>query len=81
VGLADGRSLSFIEIIAEQAQGKEHFCYTIRKMERLVWRGCQSRMTRRKADVVRVRLDNDDTSTAPDHPFLMRMARLDQQPP
>src|SRR5579883_255978 len=31
VALADGRSLSFKELIAEQAEGKEHFGYTIRK--------------------------------------------------
>src|SRR5512142_3127190 len=31
VALADGRALSFEEIVAEQARGIEHFCYTIRK--------------------------------------------------
>jgi len=30
VALVDGRHLSFLELIAEQAQGKEHFGYTIR---------------------------------------------------
>ncbi|MCZ7382332.1 MAG: ATP-binding protein, partial [Candidatus Methanoperedens sp.] len=30
IALADGRTLSFKEIMAEQAAGKEHFCYTIR---------------------------------------------------
>ena len=74
VALADGRSLSFIEIIAEQAQGKEHFCYTIREdgkigLERIV----NPRMTRRKADVVRVWLDNDEyLDCTPDHPFMLR---------
>jgi len=32
VALADGRNLSLKEIVAEQADGKEHFCYTIRTM-------------------------------------------------
>ncbi len=31
VALADGRNLSFEAIVAEQAAGKEHFCYTIRR--------------------------------------------------
>jgi DNA gyrase subunit B len=31
ISLTDGRNLSFIEIIEEQEQGKQHFCYTIRK--------------------------------------------------
>ncbi len=31
VALADGRSLSFVDLIAEQEAGREHFCYTIRR--------------------------------------------------
>src|SRR2546425_9711302 len=31
VALAGGRSLSFKDIVAEQAEGKEHFRYTIRR--------------------------------------------------
>src|SRR5690349_8050055 len=41
VALADGRALSFAELVAEQAEGKGHFCYTIRRdgtigLERIV---------------------------------------------
>jgi DNA gyrase subunit B len=74
VALADGRALSFKEIIAEQAQGKEHFCYTIREdgkigLERIV----NPRMTRASAEVVRVRLDNGEyLDCTPDHPFMLR---------
>ena len=74
VALADSRTLSFLEIIAEQAQGKEHFCYTIREdgkieLERIV----NPRMTRRNADVVRVWLDNNEyLDCTPNHPFMLR---------
>lgn len=30
IALVDGRNLSFKQLVTEQAQGKEHFCYTIR---------------------------------------------------
>ncbi|MEA3341113.1 MAG: DNA topoisomerase (ATP-hydrolyzing) subunit B [Chloroflexota bacterium] len=74
VALADGRSLSFKEIVAEQSMGKEHFCYTIRRdgqvgLERIL----DARMTRASAKVVRVTLDTGETVTCtPDHLFMLR---------
>lgn len=74
VALADGRSLSFQDLVAEQAQGQVHFCYTIRQggqigLERIT----NARMTRRDAAVVRVTLDNGEQLTCtPDHPFMLR---------
>lgn len=74
VALADGRSLSFKELIAEQAEGKEHFGYTIRRdgtigLERLI----NVRMTKASAQVVRVTLDNGETIVCtPDHRFMLR---------
>ena len=74
VALADGRSLSFKEIVAEQSEGIEHFCYTIRNdgkigLERIV----NARMTKRNASVVRVTLDNGETLTCtPAHLFMLR---------
>src|SRR5438876_882249 len=74
VALADGRSLSFKELVAEQAEGKEHFSYTIRKdgtigLERLV----NARMTKAKAKVIRVTLDNGESIVCtPDHHFMLR---------
>jgi DNA gyrase subunit B len=74
VAIADGRSLSFKEIIAEQAAGKEHFCYTIRNdgkigLERII----NPRRTKANAKVMKVILDNGETITCtPDHPFMMR---------
>ncbi|GFO97970.1 DNA gyrase subunit B [groundwater metagenome] len=74
VALADGRALSFKEIITEQAAGKEHFCYTIRNdgkigLERII----NARMTKACAIVLKVTMDNGETFTCtPDHPFMMR---------
>lgn len=74
VALADGRALSFKEIINEQANGKEHFCYTIRNdgtigLERII----NPRMTKAKADVIKVTLDTDEKIICtPDHPFMLR---------
>lgn len=74
VALADGRSLSFKDIVAEQAMGKEHFCYTIRHdgtigLERII----NPRMTKANAQVIQVTLDNGETLICtPDHPFMVR---------
>jgi DNA gyrase subunit B len=74
VALADGRSLSFKEIVAEQAEGKEHFCYTIRHdgtigIERVI----NARITKENAQVIRVTLDNGEVLICtPDHPFMLR---------
>src|SRR5579859_5694026 len=74
VALADGRSLSFENLVAEQAEGKEHFGYTIRKggsigLERLI----NARMTKAQANVIRVTLDNGEAIICtPDHRFMLR---------
>ncbi len=74
VALADGRNISFQEMVAEQANGKEHFCYTIRKdgtigLERIE----HARVTKRNAEVIRVRLDNGEAIICtPDHRFMLR---------
>lgn len=74
VALADGRSLSFKEIVAQQAMGKEHFCYTIRQdgtigLERII----NARMTKANAEVIEVTLDNGETIICtPDHRFMLR---------
>ena len=74
VALADGRELSFAELVAEQAMGKEHFCYTIRRDGQIgVERAINARVTKRNAEVIRVTLDNGETITCtPDHRFMLR---------
>ena len=74
IALADGRAISFRELIAEEAAGQEHFAYTIRNdgtigLERII----NARMTKAHADVVRVTLDTGETITCtPDHRFMLR---------
>ena len=74
VALADGRSLSFEDLVVEQAEGKEHFGYTIRKdgkigLERLI----HARMTKAQTTVVRITLDNGEAIVCtPDHQFMLR---------
>ncbi|MBI4341466.1 MAG: hypothetical protein HY598_04200, partial [Candidatus Omnitrophica bacterium] len=74
VALADGRGLSFLELVEEAAQGKEHFCYTIMPdgcvgIERIL----HPRKTRTSTKVVEVRLDNGERVVCtPDHQFMLR---------
>ncbi len=74
VALADGRSLSFKDLVAEQSEGKEHFGYTIRHdgkigLERLI----NARMTKAQTKVIRVTLDNGQSIICtPDHRFMLR---------
>ena len=74
LALADGRAISLIEIVAEQAEGKENFCYTIRDdgnigIERII----NARMTKKDAEVIKLTLDNGETIICtPDHPFMLR---------
>ncbi len=72
--LADGRRLSFAEIVAEQGEGKEHFCYTINQsgnvaIEKIV----NARITKKNATVIKINLDNNETIICtPDHLFMLR---------
>ncbi len=74
VALADGRDVSFEDLVAEHAAGKANFCYTIRKdgtvgLAEIV----HPRLTRRDADLVKVVLDNGhEIRCTPDHLFMLR---------
>ncbi|MBD3306775.1 hypothetical protein GF348_10375, partial [candidate division KSB3 bacterium] len=74
VALADGRDLSVEELVAEQAAGQEHFCYTIRHDGKIgLERVLNARITKRNVEVIRVTLDNGEVITCtPDHPFMLR---------
>ena len=74
VALADGRSLSFKDLVADQAQGKEHFVYTIRNDGQIgLERAINARITKRNAEIVLVTLDNGETiKCTPDHRFMLR---------
>jgi DNA gyrase subunit B len=74
VALADGRHVSFEQLVEEHAAGRRNYCYTIRKdgtigLEEIL----HPRVTKRAAEVVRVVLDNDEAITCtPDHLFMLR---------
>jgi len=74
IALVDGRDLTFKELIDEQSEGKEHYCYTIRKNGTIgVERAINARKTKENTPVVRVTLDNDKVITCtPDHLFMTR---------
>ncbi len=74
VALADGRNLSFIQLVEEAKHGKQNFCYTIKgdgsvgieKIENL-------RITKQNAEVIKIILDNDkEIICTPDHKFMLR---------
>ncbi|HNX47677.1 MAG TPA: DNA topoisomerase (ATP-hydrolyzing) subunit B [Methanomassiliicoccales archaeon] len=74
VSLLDGRELTFEEMVKEQSEGKEHFCYTIRKNGTIgVEKAINARRTKENAPVIRVTLDNGEVITCtPDHQFMTR---------
>ncbi len=74
VALVDGRDLSFKELVKEQAEGKEHFCYTIRKNGTIgVEKAINARKTEENTPVIRVTLDDGEAITCtPDHLFMTR---------
>lgn len=74
VALADGRELTFIELVEESKQGKENFCYTIMGngsigIEKILYPRC----TKQNAEVIKITLDNDEEIiSTPDHLFMLR---------
>lgn len=72
VALADGRSLSFKEIVAEQAQGIQHECLTMNDDAMVPEKIINPRMTKANAEVVKVTFNNGQSVICtPEHLFLM----------
>jgi DNA gyrase subunit B len=74
VALADGRGISFLELIKEQEQGKTNYCYTISKDGRIAISEIKNvRRTKQNTEVVKVTLDNqEEIICTPDHKFMLR---------
>ncbi|MDP2913406.1 MAG: DNA topoisomerase (ATP-hydrolyzing) subunit B [Candidatus Omnitrophota bacterium] len=74
VALADGRDVSFVDLMKEAGIGKVNYCYTIRGdgtvgVEKLI----NPRRTRRKTAVIKIVLDNGaEIICTPDHKFMLR---------
>jgi len=74
ISLADGSVKTIKEIVDEQAEGKEHFCYTVRESGNIgIERITNARMTKANAEVIKLTLDNGEILICtPDHPFMLR---------
>ncbi len=74
LALADGRHLSFAELVTEQAAGNEHFGYTIRRDGQIgIAPLVHARRTKQGAEVIRVVLDTGEAIICtPDHRFMLR---------
>jgi len=74
VALADGRALSFIELVEEARAGKQNFCYTVLLDGRVgIEQILHPRKTRVQAAVVEVCLDNDErVICTPGHLWMLR---------
>lgn len=74
VALADGRNISFKKLVEEDKDGRENFCYTIKKdgiigIEKIK----HPRITRKDVDVIKVILDNnEEIICTPDHRFMLK---------
>ncbi|WP_371265407.1 LAGLIDADG family homing endonuclease [Pleurocapsa sp. PCC 7319] len=74
ITLVDGRSLSFQELVTEQEEGKQNFCYTIRHDGKIgIEKIINARVTKKNAEVIKLTLDNGESITCtPDHRFMLR---------
>jgi DNA gyrase subunit B len=74
VALADGRNISFKNLVEENEQGKENFCYTIKKDKTIGIAKIENpRMTKKNVTVIKVVLDNNEKIICtPEHNFMLR---------
>src|SRR3989338_8650021 len=74
VRLADGRSLSFKELIREHLQGKKNFAYTINDEGRIeMGEILHPRLTKRQQRILKILLDNGkEIRCTLDHKFMLR---------
>jgi DNA gyrase subunit B len=71
IALADGRDLSFEELVEEDKLGKKNFCYTMQDDEHIgIAPILNPRVTKRNTEVVKIILDTgEELICTPDHPF------------
>jgi DNA gyrase subunit B len=74
VALADGRNISFKELVRENEERKQNFCYTILNNGHIgIAPIFNPRITKRKAEVINVVLDTGERlRCTPDHLFMAR---------
>lgn len=71
VALADGRNLSFKELVEESAQGKQNFCYTMLNNGHIgIAPILNPRMTKQNTEIIKIALDSgEELRCTPDHLF------------
>jgi len=74
VALADGRNISFKQLLEEHKQGKKNFCYTINNDGSIGIEKIENpRITKRNAEVMKIILDNNQEIICTlDHKFMLR---------
>ena len=74
VALADGRSITFKQLVGEDAQGKKNYCYTIEADGAMGIKPITNpRITNKDAQVMKVILDNgEEIICTKDHLFMLR---------
>jgi len=74
IALADGRKVSFIELIDEYNEGKENYCYTFLDDSKVGIQKIENpRMTKATTSVIKIVLDNDEEIICtPEHLFMLR---------
>jgi len=74
VALADGRDLSFKQLVKESKQGKENYCYTILENGTIGIKPIKHpRKTKINTEVLKIILDNkEEIVCTPDHLFMLR---------
>jgi DNA gyrase subunit B len=74
IALADGRNLSFIELIQEWNTGKTNYCYTIKNNGEMgIEKILHPRVTDKNTAVIKIILDNnEEIICTPDHKFMLR---------
>lgn len=74
VALADGRNLSFKELVEENKDGKQNYCYTVKQDGSIGLALIKSpRLTKKNAQVIKILLDDGkEIICTPDHKFMLR---------
>ncbi len=74
IALADGRNVSFKQLVEESNNGNKNFCYTIKKDGNIgIEEIKHPRITKNCTEVIKIILDNDqDIICTPNHKFMLR---------
>ncbi len=74
VKLADGRNLSFAELIKENQEGKRNFAFSVDENNKIKISEIKNpRKTKENAEIIKVTLDNgEEIKCTPNHKFMLR---------